>query len=433
MSNSKKGGKEKMKKPFSANDTLEQPEQDTAGENYPFPHNVDDGDPAYAYGILPKVSADEMNSAMLRMYNRWKEVYLTTEGCNEGELRVSGGKSYKMGTCSEGTGYGMLLSVYMANSDNNAHGDFDAIYRFVQNHLIPGCGLMKWVVDRHCKDLSEWSAPDGDLDIAFALLMAHKQWGSDGEINYLEEGKKYVQNILDYAVNRPQYTIARAQLTNPDPNDNLSNTMTSYQMPGVARLFEKVTEDEEWSKVVDAIYALFDYFHNLNDSGLPPYMFMIDTYEPVSGQAYDYSYDSCRVPWRVVMDYVWYGADENRLAHDYPTQMATWFNSYMKSIDWDFNQVGYKFNLDGTPAENGWPSPRNIVGMMAPAAMADESNQELLNNAYAYLSSLDINHDDDGFGGYYQDTLAVLGMLAITGNMPNFYEIDPHPENKMLI
>lgn len=406
-----------------AGPVVEKPE-----ENYPFPHNVSNGEKSYKYGKLPDRSLDEMNAAMLKMYERWREIYLTTEGCGEGELRVSGGTSYQMGTCSEGTGYGMLFSVYMANSENNAHEDFDALYRFVKKNLIDGCGLMKWKIDKNGKAVSDWSAPDGDLDIAFALLMADRQWGSDGEINYLEEAKTFIDNLMKYAVNIPQYTIARAQLTNPDKH-YLSNTMTSYQIPGHARLFGEVTGDAEWSKVVDGIYGMFKYFSELNpETGLPPYNVDVDTFGPYQGKAYTFSYDACRVPWRITMDYLWNGRDKTGLSEDYPKQMATWFTKYMESINWDFDQVNATFALDGTPKAS-YASPRNIVGMMAPAAMVGESNQELLDKAYDYLSSLDMTHDYPG--DYYQDILVMLGMMAITGNMPNLYTIKPHPDNKM--
>lgn len=64
-------------------------------------------------------------------------------------------------------------------------------------------------------------------------------------------------------------------------------------------------------------------------------------------------------------------------------------------------------------------SPRNIVGMMAPAAMVDASTQELLDRSYEYLSRQEPMLEWPG--DYYQDTLALLGMLTITGNMPDFY------------
>ena len=36
------------------------------------------------------------------------------------------------------------------------------------------------------------SATDGDLDIAYSLLLAHKQWGSNGTVNYLKEAQDMI-------------------------------------------------------------------------------------------------------------------------------------------------------------------------------------------------------------------------------------------------
>ena len=41
------------------------------------------------------------------------------------------------------------------------------------------------------------SATDGDMDIAYSLLLADKQWGSDGEIDYLKQGKKVIDAIME--------------------------------------------------------------------------------------------------------------------------------------------------------------------------------------------------------------------------------------------
>ncbi len=394
-------------------------------EQYPFPHNT-----GYPYGILPSVSQDEMNQAVQRMYDDWAEVYLTKEGCFKNELRVSGGHgdNYKMGTCSEGTGYGMLLAVYMASPDNNCHEQYDAMYRFVKRNMVPGYGLMKWVTNKLGISTNDWPAPDGDLDIALSLLMAHKQWGSDGEINYLEEGIKYVNNIMKHAVNYPNYSVARGMLTDPVKHYN-SYTMTSYQMPGHARLFREISEDADWDKVLEEFNRIYDYFNKLNpESALTPYVFMINDYKPVEGKGYTYSYDSCRVPWRLATDYVWYGKDEAGIMYDMLNTNATWFAKYMKSIGWNFDNVAASFNLDGSPAAN-YSSPRTIATMISLSAMVDESHRELLDKAYNYMSNLDMMHDHPG--DYFQDTLLMMSMLLITGNMPNFYDIEPHPDNKL--
>lgn len=386
-------------------------------ENYPFPRRE-----GYGHGILPNRNRDKMNRELQHLYESWKALYLTAEGCREGELRVSGGNRYQFGTCSEGTGYGMLLSVYMANGHNHGHEEFDSIFRYYKNHCLPYCGLMRWEADRNGKDLSEYVAPDGDLDVAFALLMAHRQWGSDGDICYLEEGKALIGSLMAYTVHKPQYLIARAQLENPE-GLSWDYTMSSYQIPAYERLFAEVTGDAEWKKVMDGAYRLFGYFYKLNpDTALAPFVFDIDTFGPGGGKPYVFSYDSCRVPWRTALDYLWNGTDETGLAHDYPHRNAAWFSRYMESLDWDFDRVNECFALSGMPMSDR-RSPRNIVAMMAPAAMVDESTQELLDRSYDYLSRQEPMLEWPG--DYFQDTLVLLGMLTITGNMPDFYKLAP--------
>lgn len=391
-------------------------------ENHPFPHRE-----GYGHGILPGRDRDKMDRDLQHLYESWKTLYLTKEGCREGEMRVSGGQRYQFGSCSEGTGYGMLISVYMANGQNHAHEEFDSIFRYYKNHSLPECGLMRWEADRNGKDLSEYVAPDGDLDVAFALLMAHRQWGSGGEICYLEEGKKLVRNLMAHAVNKPQYVIAREQRNNQG-RFSWDHTMSSYQMPAYDRLFAQVTGDAEWEKTLAAAYRLFDYFYRLNpETALAPYVFDLDTYGPAEGRAYVFSYDSCRVPWRTALDYLWNGTDETGLAHDYPHRNAVWFSKYMESLNWDFDQVSERFGLSGEPMSDRY-SPRNIVAMMAPAAMVDETTQELLDRSYDYLCRQEPMLEWPG--DYFQDTLVLLGMLTITGNMPNFYATEPYEAEK---
>ncbi|MBU3113331.1 glycosyl hydrolase family 8 [Clostridium lacusfryxellense] len=408
--------------------TVRAAEITTTVEQYPFPHNT-----KYANGIMPKSdSQDKMNSDMLKMYTRWKKLYITAEGCAPGELRVLAGDSYSNGTCSEGTGYGLLISVYMANSTNDAHNDFDRILKYYKSHLIPGIGLMEWNIDKDNNGVNPYLAPDGDEDAALALLMADKQWGSNGAINYLAEAKTIIDNLMKNSVNKPQYTMARSQLVNVQ---NWSFTMSSYQMPAAFSEFYKATGDTQWIQSTKAAYGLFDYFSKLNPSGALPFKFKHD-YSPVSVNAttklpndYHYGFDSCRVPWRITMDYLWNGTSNNALAHDLPDQQVKWFTNYINTQKGgEYSQTPASFNLDGT-AKATYASPRNMVGMMAPAAMVDASNQESLNKMYDYLKDIEITTDSPG--DYYQDSLLVLGMMTLTGNMPNFNDVEAHPNNKM--
>lgn len=78
----------------------------------------------------------------------------------------------------------MLITAYMAGHDADAQTYFDGLYRFYKAHpssIDPA--LMAWqqakdssgnIVDTSGSD----AATDGDMDIAYALLLADKQWAA---------------------------------------------------------------------------------------------------------------------------------------------------------------------------------------------------------------------------------------------------------------
>src|SRR5207248_1972754 len=102
-------------------------------------------------------------------------------------------------TVSEGMGYGMLATVLMAGHDASAQSEFDGLYRFVEDHpTATHAHLMSWYQNTSCSDAQgNDSASDGDLDVAFALLLADKQWGSCGAINYLAAAQQVLADVVD--------------------------------------------------------------------------------------------------------------------------------------------------------------------------------------------------------------------------------------------
>ena len=64
---------------------------------------------------------------------------------------------------------------------------------------------MAWAQNESCQDIEgRNSATDGDLDIAYALLLADVQWGSIGEINYRGEAERTLEAIVDHrSIPRP--------------------------------------------------------------------------------------------------------------------------------------------------------------------------------------------------------------------------------------
>ena len=54
---------------------------------------------------------------------------------------------------------------------------------------------MAWAQTKNFTDIDGTSATDGDMDIAYSLLLANEQWGSNGKINYLKEAQLMIAAI----------------------------------------------------------------------------------------------------------------------------------------------------------------------------------------------------------------------------------------------
>ena len=133
----------------------------------------------------------------INFYDYWKEKYLVQNPYVTDETQYYvfyGDQTYSEAgyevevTVSEAHGYGMLIAVSMSDYDNEAKEIFDGMYRYYQSHLSEiGPNLMAWQQNDNGKAIVNSSsggdsATDGDMDIAYALLMADSIWGSDGEI-----------------------------------------------------------------------------------------------------------------------------------------------------------------------------------------------------------------------------------------------------------
>lgn len=390
------------------------PSIQAAGENYPFPQSI-----TYPYGIKPNsITQAEMNSDLLSKYNQWRQLYITSNGCQPGEKRVYCYPTYANGeTISEGQGYGMVLSVYMANPDNTAKEDFDALYRYVQRYRLSDCGLMSWQISADGLTANTWAAPDGDIDIAFSLAMAHRQWGSNGQINYLAEAVTYINNIMTYAVNKTNWNVSNAQFASTSVKN-----VCSYQIPYAFKIFYDVTGDDRWLNVINAAYSMFGYFQTLNpDTGLVPNVCKMPDYSDYGDGNYKFGYDACRIPWRVAVDYLWNGTLASTLAKNLPLRNTTWFNS-ASGGDPSKNYAEYKLN---GMKNVRYASPGTTVSPMTVAAMVDSSQQSWLNTLYTYISGLPISYTWPS--GYYGDSVRVMSLLTITGNFPDMWNMNPAP------
>ncbi|MCX6895286.1 MAG: glycosyl hydrolase family 8, partial [Verrucomicrobia bacterium] len=277
-------------------------------ENFPFPQHV-----TYTAGaIKPAFSQAALDSAVTTFYNAWKAKYLVN-GCASNHYYVYYSVDYTPSpanaiTCSEAHGYGMLIAALMAGYDVNARTCFDGMFRFFTNHpssITPN--LMAWQQVTGCVNEPTGgndTATDGDLDIAYALLLADRQWGSAGEINYLAEARKVIAAVMSGA----------------------TGTRPSDFMPDHFRAFQLFGGNTNWARVVDKCYQIVGVIQTNNSpaTGLvPDFVVNADTTPAPAPASYlegatdrSYAYNSCRVPWRLATDYLVSGDARAKVAVD---------------------------------------------------------------------------------------------------------------------
>ena len=156
-------------------------------------------------------TATELNAHATAFYDLWKARYLRTD-C--GDYYVWSSQDEVI-TFSEAHGYGMMLAAYFAGHDANAKSIFDGLYNyFRKNPSNTSPDLMDWT-QLTCNDppsSGDNSASDGDIDIAYALLLAHVQWGSTGEIDLND----YIGGqVVSLGVEKPIDLSYNLKLTDP--------------------------------------------------------------------------------------------------------------------------------------------------------------------------------------------------------------------------
>ncbi len=367
------------------------------GQSRPFPQNVD-----YLYGYqTSEISASDVLSA----YNKWKNSYLKT--CN-GMYRVCGDDTTI--TISEGMGYGMLLSAYFGEK-----GVFDSLFAFYKNkRTSTAYNLMAWRVT--CGGIIDpGSATDGDLDVTFALIIAHYQWGED----YLIEADSIISILKEH-----YFVSCGSGIYTMKPGGRWGGcglTDISYYTPAYFKVFAEETNDPFWDIVADDAYTILNNGADATTGLVPDWQSYdgVPGGDPPSRRDY-YRYDACRVPWRMALDYIWNGDVDAQAACDKISDFAYSIGP-ANIVD------GYE--LDGTPHDSAQYNNSSFVGGFAVGSMCN--SQAAVDTFASRLLYLDgVGWDDQ----YYNLSLRCLYSLVLTGNFwdpldgTGVEETEPLPE-----
>jgi len=355
-------------------------------QSHPFPTSGH-----YAQGFIPNAATA---AAAKSSYESWKSHYLKSD-CGNGYYRVDNGTG-NASTFSEGQGYGMVLTAYFGD-----RAEFDGLWSFAKKNYNSK-GLMGWHVTcsgATTSDGGSGSASDGDEDIGFGLIVASAQWVG----TYLDDAKKYLVTLkaVDFTTctqTGRNVVTAGSWQGNEACTTSGGGSNTSYWMPAYYRVFKAVTGDAFWGKTADDIVMLYGLSANPN-TGI-----IINEVDqsgaPVPGQTYDYN--SCRIPWRATLDYLWYGTAAVKTA-------MTKLTTFASGVGIDKVVDGYK--ADGTPTGQ-YTGLNAFVGGFAVGAMTDSA--AVADTFGTYFANV---ADDNG--GYYGASLRTLYLLALSGNQWN--------------
>ncbi|HVI43727.1 MAG TPA: glycosyl hydrolase family 8 [Chitinophaga sp.] len=378
-------------------------------QNKPFPQAV-----SYPGCIKPNnVTQADMNASVASYYNYWKSQYLKHNLTSlpggyyvKGDITGSA-DGYKPLGSSEGHGYGMVIAVLMAGHDPDARTIFDGLYKtFRAYRSSNNSNLMGWVVADASGAQGHFdSATDGDMDIAYSLILAHYQWGSSGTINYLNEAKKVINNGL-----KVSYVTTSNRLNLGDWDDKTAlNTRPSDWMMDHMRAFYQETGDATWNNVINALYAVYNQFvpKYSASTGLISDFVVKNPPEPAPQNYLDefpetneYNYNACRVPLRIVMDYAMYG---NTNAYSICNKLVTWVRQKTGS---DPAKIVDGYQLNGSNRGSGQEAV--FIGPFVAASVISSNNQAFLNSGWNFLKTAK--------SGYYSDSYGLLCQLFISGN-----------------
>lgn len=375
----------------------------------PFPQHV-----RYPRQALrPKgVTAAQMDRQVLRFWRAWKVAYLRSTGSPGFWVKHDDAPS----TVSEAIGYGMIFAAFFGDQSL-----FDGLFRHFRAHpsrVSPN--LMAWkqvLVDGRMADVEGAdSATDGDMDIAYGLLLAHRQWGSHGGVDYRRQALAVSRAVLRHDVNH--------RLWNTTPGDwatgaDRRHTRTSDFMPSHFTAFAAADPARRagWRRVLRATQRIVR--HQFRDgsraTGLMP-DFMVRSrrgWVPVLGRYLesphdgDFGWNACRTPWRLSLSHLLDG--RKGLRHVLRAQ-ARWFR---RAHDGAPSRIRAGYYVRNGP--NGRPFANySDLAFTAPAAvvamLGGERGQRWMDRMWRAITS------GRTVTSYYADSLRLMALLVVSRN-----------------
>lgn len=367
----------------------------------------------YAAGMLrPSGSTSTLDQKVVDYYNRWKSAFVR-QNCGNGWYQVISPDADHP-YVAEAQGYGMVIAATMAGADPDAKKIFDGLVKWKIDHPSSvNPDLLAAEQDTACKSVNGGDgATDGDMDVAYGLLLADRQWGSSGTYNYKQLAIRHINAIKRDELN-PSTNLLKLGDWSSSGDQYYYISRTSDWMVDHFRAFRKATGDAAWDTVRNAhqnVIASLQANYAPNTGLLPDFVVNTNSSpKPAPGQVLEdpndgkFWWNACRDPWRIGADAVTSG-DAKSLA------AARKLNTWVKSkTGGDPNKIAIGYTLAGSQISAG--SEAAYFAPFAVAALTDSSSQSWLDALWAKMLATPIDTSS-----YFSASIQLQVMITVTGN-----------------
>ncbi|WP_327377893.1 glycosyl hydrolase family 8 [Streptomyces sp. NBC_01216] len=367
----------------------------------------------YAEGVItPSGSPAALDRRVVAHYEDWKSAFVRRD-CGNGWYQILSPDADHP-YVAEAQGYGMVIAATMAGADPDARRIFDGLVKWTIDHpssVDPD--LLAAEQDADCRSVDGGdSATDGDMDVAYGLLLADRQWGSEGTYDYRDLAVRHIAAIKRGEVD-PDTHLLRLGDWSGSGDRYRQVSRTSDWMAGHFRAFRGATGDPAWDIVRDAHQTLIAVLQSTYAPGtglLPD--FVVDTHttpRPAPGEILEgpddgaYGWNACRTPWRIGDDAVT-GGDVRSLAA--ARKLDAWIR---EKTGGDPAMIGTGYRLDGTRISAGESAA--YVAPFAVAAMTNPGSQGWLDALWRRMSATPVDPS-----GYFSASIQLQVMITVSGN-----------------
>lgn len=241
------------------------------------------------------------------MFLSWENKYIKEYNKDSSFVNTSKSNEFFQ-TVSEAQGYGMFLTVLNGKNIDGSKQSFDKLFNFYletknKNELMP---WKQTIVDGKVEDIHKNNAPDGDLYIAYSLILAYNTWG---DTVYKETAIKLLDSILQYNYNDDLDILTLGTWVSKD-SEKYNVFRSSDVIPLFFKSFYDFTGDKRWLSINESMIGFLNDVSLSYDSGLVSDFIVVKNGKGTKPDGFviekntdsAYSWNACRVPIQLAYD-----------------------------------------------------------------------------------------------------------------------------------